>query len=93
MAGQRFFASPHDTMTWPNGAVGYRPGGPFDCLGPFAKVKNCPIGNTDLRRTCYAVGYADTYFSVPATTSIFGVKVAGYLTTDEDGCRFIPVRY
>lgn len=35
---QRFRAS-DDTFTWPNGAVGYRPAGSWDCLGPFAKVK------------------------------------------------------
>lgn len=46
--GQKFYASA-DSFTWPNGAVGYRPGGPFDCLGPFARVTNCPIDGTDLR--------------------------------------------
>ena len=73
-----------------NGAVGWRPGGPFDCLGPYAKVQNCPIENTDLRRTVYATGYADTYFSIPAVCKIFGVRVKGFITNREDGPEFVP---
>ena len=77
---QVFYASPTDTFTWPNGAVGHRPGGSFDCLGPYAKVANCPIAGTDLRLTCYATGYADTYFSVPACTRHKGKHIRGYFT-------------
>ena len=73
-----------------NGAIGWRPGGPFDCLGPFAKVQNCPIVGTTLRRTCYATGYADTYFSVPADTRIKGKRITGYLTMEDGGCTFRP---
>lgn len=59
---QRFYASPTDTFTSPNGAVGHRTGaGSFECLGPYAKVSNCPIAGTTLRLTCYATGYADTF--------------------------------
>lgn len=86
---QVFYAS-KDTFTWPNGAVGYRPGGPFDCLGPFAKVKNCPIDGTDLRLTCYASGYADTWFSVPANTRRKGKHVRGFFTTEGDNVKFVP---
>ncbi len=68
-----------------NGAVGWAPGGPFDCLGPYAKVENCPIHGTPLRRTAYATAYADTYFSIPAFTRVRGRYVGGYLTTDSDG--------
>lgn len=89
---QRFYASPRDTMTWPNGAIGYRPGGPFDCLGPFAKVKNCPIDGTTLRRTCYATAYADTFFSIPACTRVRGRYVKGFLTSDDSGVRFVPMQ-
>jgi hypothetical protein len=89
--GQKFYAS-SDTFTWPNGATGHRPGGPFDCLGPYAKVVSCPIfigpNDTGLRRTCYATGYADTYFSVPACTRIGGAHVAGYFSTDDRGITF-----
>ena len=86
--GQKFYAHPTDTFTWPNGAVGHRIGGPMDCLGPFAKVRNCPIVGTDLRLTCYATGYADTWFSVPACTKHKGKHVAGYFTTKDDNVEF-----
>ena len=88
---QRFYAS-KDTFTWPNGAVGHCPGGPFDCLGPFAIVRNCPIGGSDYRLTCYATAYADTYFSVPACTRIRGKYVKGFFTQDENGVRFVPYK-
>jgi hypothetical protein len=68
-----------------NGATGWAPGGPMDCIGPFAKVQNCPIAGTDLRRTAYATGYADTFFSIPAYTRVKGRYIGGYLTTDGDG--------
>jgi hypothetical protein len=85
MGMQRFRASPSDSFTWGNGAIGYRPGGPFDCLGPYAKVVNCPIDGTNLRRTCYATGYADTWFSVPAVCKVDGKRIVGYLGSDDKG--------
>lgn len=85
---QVFYASPNDTFTSPNGSIGHRPGGPMDCLGPFAKVSNCPIHGTDKRLTCYATGYADTFFSVPACTRYKGRHVRGYFTSDEAGTVF-----
>jgi hypothetical protein len=88
---QRFYAS-DDTMTWPNGAIGHRPGGPFDCLGPYAKVRNCPIRGTALRLTCYASNYADTYFSVPANTRYKGRYISGFFTTNDDGIEFVPYK-
>ena len=91
MSNQRFYASPEDTMAWPNGAVGHRPGGPMDCLGPYAKVVNCPVDGTRLRLTCYATGYADTFFSVPACTQYRGKYIAGYFTSDEEGVVFNPL--
>jgi hypothetical protein len=84
---QKFYASA-DTFTSPNGAVGHRPGGPFDCLGPYAKVKNCPIDGTEIRLTCYASGYADTAFSVPANTRYRGHHIGGFFTSDEQGTVF-----
>jgi hypothetical protein len=87
---QRFYAHPTDTFTWPNGAIGHRPGGPFDCLGPYAKVVNCPIDGTDLRLTCYAQNYADTFFSVPAATRRKGKRIKGFFTTRNDGVVFVP---
>jgi hypothetical protein len=85
--GQIFHAS-SDTFTWPNGAIGHRPGGPFDCLGPYAKVRNCPVQGTDKRYTCYATGYADTWFSVPACTKIRGKHIKGYFTLDDGNIEF-----
>lgn len=87
---QVFHASA-DTFTWPNGAVGHRPGGSFDCLGPYAKVSNCPIAGTDLRLTCYATGYADTHFSVPACTRHKGKHIRGYFAFTDECIWFHPM--
>ena len=80
---QKFIA--RERFEFSNGAVGWRPGGPYDCLGPWAKVNNCPIKGTNLRRTCYATGYADTHFSVPAVTRYKGQRIKGWLTQDYEG--------
>jgi hypothetical protein len=85
---QKFVA--REKFTFPNGAIGWRPGGPFDCLGPYAKVQNCPIHGTELRLTCYAQGYADTYFSIPAATRRKGKHITGYFTNEEEGVVFRP---
>jgi hypothetical protein len=81
---QVFHADPRHSHTFLNGAVGYR----SDCLGPYAKVKNCPITGTDKRLTCYATGYADTYFSIPACTRYRGKHVRGYFTGDNGNIEF-----
>ena len=80
---QKFYAD--EPVATSNGAIGWRNSGWGDCLGPYAKVQNCPINGTDLRRTCYATGYADTWFSVPACTRYKGRYIAGYFTHDDDG--------
>lgn len=92
MSNQRFYASPTDTMTFPNGAIGHRSGGPFDCVGPYTKVRNCPVaGFPDVRLTCYATNYADTYFSVPACTQYQGRYISGFFATEGDeGIVFHP---
>lgn len=73
-----------EAFNYPDGSIGYRPGGPFDCLGPWAKVKNCRIGHIEgLRLTCYATGYADTAFSIPACTRYRGQYIGGYFTQDD----------
>lgn len=87
--GQVFIA--RERFDFPNGAIGWRPGGPFDCVGPYAKVQNCPIDGTNLRLTCYATGYADTYFSIPACTRYMGRYIGGFFTaTDDGGVCFVP---
>lgn len=90
---QRFYASPSDTFTWPNGAVGHRSQPlPFDTLGPYAKVRNCPIdGVPGLRLACYATGHADTFFSIPACTRHKGKYIKGFFTTRNDGVVFVPM--
>lgn len=83
---QKFIA--RESFKFSNGAVGWRPGGPMDCLGPFAKVQNCPVivgGKEVARLTCYATSYADTHFSVPACTHRKRRYVPGYFTYDSLG--------
>lgn len=86
---QRFYADVSEE--WPNGAIGWRSSSMFDCLGPFAKVQNCPIDGTGIRLTCYATGHADAYFSVPAVTRYRGQRIKGYFTLGDDGCVFVPM--
>jgi hypothetical protein len=90
--GQRFIA--RERREFSNGAIGWAPGGPMDCLGPYAKVQNCPIKGTDLRLTCYASGYADTFFSVPACTQYRRKHISGFFTMDgEGGIVFNPMKH
>lgn len=85
---QKFIA--REAFQFSNDATGYRPGGPFDCLGPFAKVSNCPIEGTSIRRTAYATGYADTAFSVPACTRYKGRYIGGFFTLNDGAIEFRP---
>ena len=85
---QKFVA--REPFTFPDGAIGWRPGGPFDCLGPYAKVEHCLIDGTSLRRTVYATGYADTFFSVPACTRYHGHYLGGFLTMKDESPLFVP---
>jgi hypothetical protein len=67
----------------------------YDCLGPYAKVQNCPVEGHDRRYTCYATGYADTAFSVPAVTRIAGRRVKGIFTFNGElpgDIRFVPTK-
>lgn len=86
---QKFIA--REKFEFANGAIGWRPGGPMDCLGPYAKVQNCPIAGTDLRRTCYASGYANTAFSVPACTRVRGQYIGGYFALNDGAIEFRPL--
>jgi hypothetical protein len=84
----RFFA--REPYQFSNGAVGWRPGGPMDRLGPYAKVQNCPIDGTDLRRTCYAIGYADSFWAIPAWTRVRGRYIGGFFESDGASVHFVP---
>lgn len=88
---QVFYANPLLIETFTNGAIGYRPCMPLDPLGPYAKVKNCPVEGLDRRYTCYATGYADTYFSIPACVRIKGHYIKGYFSLDDGAITFRPL--
>jgi hypothetical protein len=88
MSAQKFYADPRTAFTYSNGAIGYAPTATFNCLGHYAKVINCPIAGTGLRLTCYATGYADTYFSVPACTRYRGKYVSGYFSLGHENIEF-----
>lgn len=88
--GQKFYADLGCPFEFTNGAIGYRTGATFDVLGPYAKVVNCPIGDTDYRLTCYATGYADTAFTVPACTRIKGKHVRGHFERKDGAITFYP---
>lgn len=83
---QKFAA--RESVHFDNGAIGWRPGDPMDCLGPYAKVQNCPIHGTSLRLTCYATDYADTWFSVPAETRHKGQRIKGYFSMKDNNITF-----
>lgn len=54
---------------------------------PIAKIENCLLENLEggMRRTVYAIGEPDTWFSVPAVCKIQGCAVNGYITTADSG--------
>lgn len=91
MGLQKFRAS--DRFEFTNGAIGWRPGGGMDCLGPYAKVQNCPVRGTDKRVTAYARNYADTFFSVPAICLLDGEPCKGFFTVDDGAIEFYPYDY
>lgn len=84
---QKFYANPDCKFESSNGAIGYSSAS-FDCLGPYAKVSNCPIDRTTVRLTCYATDYASDAFSIPACTRYRGKYIRGYFTNDEAGIVF-----
>lgn len=56
--------------------------------GPtLAKLTNCRLANLegDMRRTVHITGEANTWFSIPASCSLGGKHVRGYVTGDGDG--------
>lgn len=90
--GQKFYADPKLPTKFFNNAIGYSASAsPSDCLGPFAKVSNCPIHGTELRLTAYATGYADTAFSIPACTRYRGQYIGGYFAMYEGNVTFRPM--
>lgn len=56
--------------------------------GPtLARINNCRLTELagDMRAAVYITGDADTWFSIPAVTRLFGCRVKGYVTHDGDG--------
>jgi hypothetical protein len=53
----------------------------------LAKIENCRLDKIagDMRANVFVTGEADTAFSIPAVCSLFGKRVRGYLTDDDDG--------
>ena len=74
----RFYYDRENKRVHPNGAVSYYTPMPFAAI---ARVENCPCGD-GVRRLVTATGYADTWFSVPASTRVKGKHVAGYIGFD-----------
>lgn len=71
--------------TSPNGAAPFYArwiGGPS-----LALVRNCPNNAGISRRTVYATGEPDTFFSIPAACSYKRKRISGFLTC-EDGDWF-----
>ena len=88
---QRFRAN--TSQLHADGAIAYYAnwlGGPT-----LAKVTNCRLANMagDMRRTVYATGEPDTFFSIPATCRIAGHRVRGYLTMSEGNIIFRHTYY
>lgn len=77
MATQKFCANLNNGFQFENGATGYRSTGDTDILGPYAKVINCPIMGTKLKRTCYATALPDSHSTIPAATRIHDKHVSG----------------
>lgn len=89
--GQKYIA--REKRVFSNGAIGWAPGGYPDCIGPFAKVQNCPImveGQEVARLTCYASNVADTLWTIPANTQKNGRYVAGFFYYEEGSVVFRP---
>ena len=76
----RYYPDPKNTTKYPDGSILFRTPAPFSSV---AKVENClcPDGR---RRTVWATGEPDTFFSIPAIVKVRGKNVSGYLTTYRD---------
>jgi len=76
-------------MIYPNGSESVLSPGPFSQLWA---VKHCPCVDGVARRA-RITGQPDTFFSVPAQVKVKGVTVTGFVTSDENGYRFIAHKY
>lgn len=64
-----------------------------------SRINECRCANllgpngVDMRSTVYVTGEADTFFSIPAVTSIKGCRVRGYVTGDDGNLVFHHTYY
>ncbi len=90
--GIKYHAAAEFTEHANGSRVHYTPG----AFASVAKVTNCPCEDGK-RRTVYASAEPDTFFSIPALTRVREEgkqrTVAGFLTTDENGWKFIAYSY
>jgi hypothetical protein len=87
--GMQKFRADKARPVCPNGAtewVSEWMGGPT-----LAKVENCPCEDGKAR-TVYITGEPCTWFSIPACTRVRGQYVSGFVTSGEDGPRFLAYR-
>lgn len=56
----------------------------------LARIDKCRLASMagDMRRTVYARGEADTFFSIPAVCMLYGCRVKGYITSEEGNLVF-----
>ena len=91
-----------DGVIYKNGSRCFRT---VDNFAGVSKVENCPCED-GIRRTVHATAEPDTFFSIPACVYLNppttrgraepGARsktVGGFLTTDEDGWKFIAYSY
>lgn len=85
----RLYVDKNSATEMPNGCVVYFTPMPFRSL---AKVGNCPCEDGK-RRSVRVTGIPDTFFSVPAETTVGKKHVSGYLTTVDGGYEFRAYKY
>lgn len=64
--------------------------------GPtLSKIDGCRLDiYGEPRRTVYITGDADTFYSIPAVCKYYGVRMKGFVSSDDDGIlAFYPVFY
>ena len=76
-------------MKYPNGSESVLSPGPWSQL---VGVKKCPCEDGISRRV-WRIRVPDTAWSAPGYVTVRGKTVAGFVTCDEQGYRFIASRF
>ncbi len=87
--GLKYRLSSADPTIYLNGSRVYCTPGPFASV---AKVENCPCED-GVRRNAFATAEPDTFFSIPACVYVGKKTVGGFLSSDDDGWKFITYSY